>query len=66
MYQMSVSNKNSGIHAGLMQAHEKCAMKTKQKNKNDFCIDGKKDFITLYDCIRRLTQLLQTKHVLTI
>ena len=30
---MSVSNKNSGIHAGVMQAHEKCAMKIKEIKK---------------------------------
>ena len=31
---MSVSNINSGIHAGVTQAHEKCAMKIKER-KND-------------------------------
>ena len=30
---MSVSNKNSGIHTGVTQAHKKCAMKTKETKK---------------------------------
>ena len=34
---MSVLNINSGIHTGVTQAHEKCAMKMKEtrKKKND-------------------------------
>ena len=42
---MSVSNRNSGIHA---QAHEKCAMKMKERKKNDGRLnifDGRKEFI---------------------
>ena len=43
---MSASNRNSGIHA---QAHEKCAMKMKErKKKNDGCLkyfDRRKEFI---------------------
>ena len=45
---MSVSNINSGIHVGVTQAHEKCAMKIKQRkktNKNFF--DDRKDFVWL-------------------
>ena len=30
---MSVSNRNSGIHAGVTQAHEKCVMKLKEETK---------------------------------
>ena len=30
---MSVLNINSGIHAGVTQAHEKCAMKIKERKK---------------------------------
>ena len=32
---MSVSNINSGIHAGVTQAHEKCVMKIKERNKKE-------------------------------
>ena len=37
---MSVSNENSRIHAGVMQAHKKCAMKIKEakKEKDDCCV----------------------------
>ena len=28
---MSVSNRNSGIHEGVTQAHEKCVMKIKER-----------------------------------
>ena len=30
---MSVSNRNSGIHTGVTQAHENCAMKIKERKK---------------------------------
>ena len=47
---MSVSNRNSGIHAGVMQAHKKCVMKIKERKNN--CrvknFDGRKDFVWLY------------------
>ena len=42
---MSVLNINSGIHAGVMQAHEKCAMKMKESRKkekeNDGCVKSR-------------------------
>ena len=49
--QVSVSNNNSGIHAGVTQAHEKCAMKNKRKNDyyvKNLLMKGR----TLYGCIR--------------
>ena len=47
---MSVSNINSGIHAGITQAHEKCTMKMierkkRQPRKNFF--DDRKDIVWL-------------------
>ena len=45
---MSVSNRNSGIHA---QAHEKCAMKMKESRKKEQprknFFDDRKDFVWL-------------------
>ena len=32
---MSVSHRNSGIHTGVTQAHEKCVMKIKERNKKE-------------------------------
>ena len=47
---MSVSNRNSGIHAGVTQAHKKCAMKMKER-KNNGCVkiffDDMKNFVWL-------------------
>ena len=44
---MSVSNRNSGIHAGVTQAHEKCEMKMKKKHDDRIkkFFDDKKDFV---------------------
>ena len=45
---MSISNRNSWIHAGVTQAHEKCAKKRERKRqprKNFF--DDRKDFVWL-------------------
>ena len=46
---MSVSNRNFGIHVGVTQAHEKCAMEIKEKkrqpHKKNF--DDRKDFVWL-------------------
>ena len=48
---MSVSNRNSGIHTGVTQAHEKCAMKMKERKKNHGRVknffDDRKDFVWL-------------------
>ena len=51
---MSVLNRNSGIHTGVMQAHEKCAMKMKERNKerkkrqpHKNFFDDRKDFVWL-------------------
>ena len=41
---MSVSNRNSGIHVGVMQAHEKYAMKIKETTMYNF-FDDRKDFV---------------------
>ena len=38
---MSVLNINSGIHAGVTQAHEKCAMKMKESRKKEKENDGR-------------------------
>ena len=50
---MSVANRNSGIHAGVTQAHEKCAMKIKERRKKqqpykNILMTGR----TLYGCIK--------------
>ena len=49
---MSVSNRNSGIYAGVTQAHEKCVMKMKERNKErkkrrlrKKFFDDRKDFV---------------------
>ena len=52
---MSISNRNSGIHAGVTQAHKKCAMKMKERNKQakkkrrlrKNIFDDRKDFVWL-------------------
>ena len=50
---MSVSNRNSGIHAGVTQAHKKCAMKIKERKKKEKrqpcknSFDDRKDFVWL-------------------
>ena len=48
---MSVSNINSGIHAGVTQAHEKYAMKIKVRKKKQWprknFFDDRKDFVWL-------------------
>ena len=38
---MSVLNINSGIHAGVTQAHEKCAMKMEESRKKEKENDGR-------------------------
>ena len=56
---MSVSNRNSGIHAGVTQAHEKCAMKIKRRKEKQLLhkiflmtalnfFDDRKDCVWLY------------------
>ena len=42
---MSVSNRNSRIHVGIMQAHEKCAMKKKKKQNDSHVKNNRKDFV---------------------
>ena len=44
---------NSGIHAGVTQAHKKCAMKIKERKKKTATahknfFDDRKDFVWLY------------------
>ena len=50
---MSVSNKNSRIHAGVTQPHKKCSMEIKERKKKKQLprkkiFDDRKDFVWPY------------------
>ena len=52
---MSVSNINSGIHTGVTQTHEKCAMKMKERTKMTAALkffDDRKDFVWPFSEVR--------------